>query len=382
MNIYFLLSFRFLKAVRRGVLSFLSLFSIVGITLGVSSLIIVIGIMSGFKKEIENRLLRFIPHISIIPLNQNLKFEEIKEKIKLKDGVKDVKEYIILKTIVKASDKMDGVLLKAVDNLYSDMRKTIISGSDDIKNGVLIGKGLAQKLNVVDGDTIEVYSVSNFVPYKLKISGIVDAGIYDINEHFIMTSIENIRKLGNFPISGIEVYLNEPNEAQKLSDDLRRHFENVSIFTWIDLNRNLFSALELEKLGMFIVLLLITIVASFNIISTLFILSEQKSYDIAILRVFGFKSKDVIIVFLIIGSIIGLMGILGGILLGFIISFLITGLKIIRLRPEIYFIDYIPIKSTLLDYLIISFFAFLIVFLFSIIPSLRISKLKIRDVLK
>jgi len=275
MNIYFLLSFRFLKAVRRGVLSFLSLFSIVGITLGVSSLIIVIGIMSGFKKEIENRLLRFIPHISIIPLNQNLKFEEIKEKIKLKDGVKDVKEYIILKTIVKASDKMDGVLLKAVDNLYSDMRKTIISGSDDIKNGVLIGKGLAQKLNVVD------------------------AGIYDINEHFIMTSIENIRKLGNFPISGIEVYLNEPNEAQKLSDDLRRHFENVSIFTWIDLNRNLFSALELEKLGMFIVLLLITIVASFNIISTLFILSEQKSYDIAILRVFGFKSKDVIIVFLI-----------------------------------------------------------------------------------
>jgi ABC-type transport system, involved in lipoprotein release, permease component len=133
---------------------------------------------------------------------------------------------------------------------------------------------------------------------------------------------------------------------------------------------------------MFIVLLLITIVASFNIISTLFILSEQKSYDIAILRVFGFKSKDIVIVFLMIGSIIGLIGILGGVFLGFIISFLITDLKIIRLQPEIYFIDYIPIKSTLTDYLIISFFAFLIVFLFSIIPSLRISKLKIRDILR
>ncbi len=382
MNIYFLLSFRFLKAIRKGILSVLSLFSIVGITLGVSSLIIVIGIMNGFKKEIENRLLKFTPHISIIPLNQNLEFEKIKEKVKLKSGVKDVKAYIFLKTIIKANDKMDGVLLKAVDNLYSDMKKTIISGNDDIKSGVLIGKGLAQKLNVVDGDTIEIFSVSNLLPYKLRISGIVDAGIYDINEHFIITSMDNIRRLGNFPISGIEVYLNEPSSAQKLSNDLKKHLENVSIFTWIDLNRNLFSALELEKLGMFIVLLLITIVASFNIISTLFILSEQKSYDIAILRVFGFKSKDVVIVFLIIGSIIGLIGILGGTFLGFIISFLITDLKIIKLKPEIYFIDYIPIKSTLLDYLIISFFAFLIVFLFSIFPSLRISKLKIRDVLK
>ena len=295
-NIYLLLVFRFLKSTRKGILSFLSLFSIIGIMLGVSALIIVIGIMNGFRGEIEERLLKFTPHIVIIPSVQNLNYDQFLNEIKSFNGVEDVKKYIILKTVVRAQDRMDGIILKAVDKPYSKLKKTVISGNLDIEDGVIIGKGLAQKLNVVDGDSLEIFSL-NFVPVKFKVSAIVDAGIYDINENFILTSINNIRRLGVFQITGIEVYLKNPFLVEPIVSKIRKISENFSTYTWIDLNKNLFSALELEKLGMFLVVLLITIVASFNIISTLSILSERKIYDIGILRVFGLKSNDILIVF-------------------------------------------------------------------------------------
>jgi len=382
MNIYFLLVFRFLGTIRKGILSFLSLFSIIGIMLGVSALIIVIGIMNGFRKEIENRLLKFTPHISIIPLSQNFNYDSIINQIKNIKGVKDVKKYTIIKTIIRANDKMDGIILKVVDKPYDELKKTLISGNFDIKDGIIIGKGLSRKLNILDGDSVEIFLNMNFLPIKIKVNGIVDAGIYDINEHFILTSFDNINKYGSFQINGIEIYLEQPENAKFFANEFIRIFENISVYTWIDLNKNLFSALELEKLGMFLVLLLITLVASFNIISTLSILSEHKIYDIGILRVFGFRNNDILIVFLMLGILIGLIGIMLGNFLGFLISFLITDLKLIKLNPEIYFIDYIPIKSTLKDYLIISGFAFLIVFIFSIIPSIKISKIKIIDALR
>ncbi len=380
MNIYLLLVIRFLKATRKGILSFLSLFSIIGIMLGVSALIIVLGIMNGFKGEIESRLLKFTPHITIIPNIQNLNYNELVNEVKKFEGVKETKKYIIVKTIVKANDKMDGIVLKAVDSNYDELKSTLISGNLDIENGVIIGKGLAQKLNVLDGDSIAIFSSINFAPHKFKISGIVDAGIYDINEHFILTSIENVNRIGNFQISGIEVYVKNISDAQKVANNFRMKLDNVLIYTWIDLNRNLFSALELEKLGMFLVVFLITLVASFNIISTLSILSEHKIYDIGILRVFGFKNKDILIVFFLLG--IGTIGVILGNLLGILISFLVTDMKIIRLNPQIYFIDYIPIKSSFKDYFMISAFAFLIIFVFSIVPSIKIAKLKLLDALK
>ncbi|MEO0143786.1 MAG: ABC transporter permease [candidate division WOR-3 bacterium] len=380
-NIYLLLVFRFLKSTRKGILSFLSLFSIIGIMLGVSALIIVIGIMNGFRGEIEERLLKFTPHIVIIPSVQNLNYDQFLNEIKSFNGVEDVKKYIILKTVVRAQDRMDGIILKAVDKPYSKLKKTVISGNLDIEDGVIIGKGLAQKLNVVDGDSLEIFSL-NFVPVKFKVSAIVDAGIYDINENFILTSINNIRRLGVFQITGIEVYLKNPFLVEPIVSKIRKISENFSTYTWIDLNKNLFSALELEKLGMFLVVLLITIVASFNIISTLSILSERKIYDIGILRVFGLKSNDILIVFFLLGMTIGLIGIILGNILGFLISFLITDLKLIKLNPQIYFIDHIPIKLNFKDYSIISIFVFLIVFLFSIIPSIGISKIKILEALK
>ncbi|MEO0202958.1 MAG: FtsX-like permease family protein [candidate division WOR-3 bacterium] len=380
-NIYILLVFRFLKSTRKGVLSFLSLFSIVGIMIGVSALIIVIGIMNGFRKEIEDRLLRFSPHITIIPNLQIPDYKSLIKKLKSFQNIEDIKEYIILKTVIRANDKMDGIILKAVNEPYSKLENTLVNGSLDIESGVIMGKGLAQKLGVLDGDSIEIFS-PNFIPIKFKVSGIVDAGIYDINENFILTSIRNVRKLGIYNLTGFEIYLKNPFLTQPIVNEIKNNFENFSVYTWIDLNKNLFSALELEKLGMFLVVLLITIVASFNIISTLSILSERKIYDIGILRVFGFKSKDILIVFFLLGITIGMIGIIFGNLLGFLISFLITDLKLIKLNPYIYFIDYIPIKLELRDYLTISIFAIIIVFLSSIIPSFSISRIRVLETLR
>ncbi len=393
MNLYFLLWRRFLRSTRRGVLSFLSTFSIVGIALGVASLIIVLGIMTGFTRELENRLVRFTPHITIMDLySPYMKdYEQVMDYLRRKKGVREVHPFITMKTIVRHGDVMDGAIIKGVDSPYSFIRENVVMGSADVKKGAVLGLGMASALKVTEGDSIEIFSPipvetpfgTQFRSVKLPVEGIIDAGIYDINNTFILVDLKRVQELlKTSGVEGLEVYLNRPSRAPSMADDLRREIPNVYVTTWIEMNRSLFSALQLEKLGMFLVLLLITLVASFNIISTLVILVRNKVHEIGILRAMGMSPSDIMRVFFLIGVSIGGLGVLIGDILGLAIAFVVSDLGLIRLPPDVYFIDRIPIEVTLRDFLLISAMAMLVVVIFSIIPLRGIVRMKVVDALR
>ncbi len=393
MNLYLLLWMRFLKSTRRGVLSFLSTFSIVGIALGVASLIIVLGIMTGFTRELEDRLVRFTPHITIMDLySPYMKdYRQVMEYVGKKKGVREVHPFITMKTIVRHGDVMDGAIIKGVDSPYSFIRENVVMGSADVKEGAVLGLGMASALKVTEGDSIEIFSPipvetpfgTQFRSVKLPVAGIIDAGIYDINNTFILVDLKKVQELlKTSGVEGLEVYIERPSRAPAMADRLRREIPNVYVTTWIEMNRSLFSALQLEKLGMFLVLLLITLVASFNIISTLVILVRNKVHEIGILRAMGMSPADIMRVFFLIGVSIGGLGVLIGDVLGLVIAFVVSDLGLIRLPPDVYFIDRIPIEVTPRDFILISSMAMLVVVIFSIIPLRGIVRMKVVDALR
>ncbi len=393
MNLYLLLWRRFLKSTRRGVLSFLSTFSIVGIALGVASLIIVLGIMTGFTRELENRLVRFTPHITIMDLYAPYMrdYEQIRQYVQKQKGVQEVHPFITMKTIVRHGDVMDGAIIKGVDMPYSFIEENVVMGSADVKRGAVLGLGMASALKVTEGDSIEIFSPipietpfgTRFRSVKLPVAGIIDAGIYDINNTFILVDLKKVQGLlKTSGVEGLEIYIDRPSKAPSMAARLKKEIPNVYVTTWIEMNKSLFSALQLEKLGMFLVLLLITLVASFNIISTLVILVRNKGHEIGILRAMGMNPSDLMRVFFLIGVSIGGLGVLIGDVLGLAVAFVISDLGLIRLPPDVYFIDRIPIEVTPRDFLLISAMAMLVVIIFSIIPLRSIVRMKVVDALR
>ena len=393
MNLYLLLWRRFLKSTRKGVLSFLSTFSIVGIALGVASLIIVLGIMTGFTRELENRLVRFTPHITIMDLYSPYMrdYEQVRQYVEKQKGVQEVHPFITMKTIVRHGDVMDGAIIKGVDRPYSFIEENVVMGTADVRKGAVLGLGMASALKVTEGDSIEIFSPipvetpfgTQFRSVKLPVAGIIDAGIYDINNTFILVDLKKVQELlKTSGVEGLEIYIDRPSKAPAMAEKLRKDIPNVYVTTWIEMNKSLFSALQLEKLGMFLVLLLITLVASFNIISTLVILVRNKVHEIGILRAMGMSPSDLMRVFFLIGVSIGGLGVLIGDILGLVIAFVVSDLGLIRLPPDVYFIDRIPIEVTLRDFLLISAIAMLVVIIFSIIPLRGIVRMKVVDALR
>lgn len=393
MNLYLLLWLRFLRSTRKGILSFLSTFSIVGIALGVASLIIVLGIMTGFTGELESRLVKFTPHVTIMDMYEPyLKdYRQLLPYLKKEEEVTEIHPFITLKTILRHGDVMDGAIVKGVDSPYSFMKESVVMGTHDVRKGAVLGLGVASNLKVTEGDSIEIFSPipvqtpfgTQFKSIKLPVVGIIDAGIYDINNTFILVDLKKVQELlGTEGVEGLELYIKSPSKAPSIAKKLKGKIPNVYITTWIEMNKSLFAALQLEKLGMFLVLLLITLVASFNIISTLIILVRNKIHEIGILRAMGMSPEDLRRVFFLIGVTIGGVGILIGDILGLSIAFVVSDLGLIKLPPDIYFIDRIPIEVTIRDFLLISSMAMLVVVVFSIIPLRGIVRMKVVDALR
>ena len=393
MNLYLLLWLRFLRSTRKGILSFLSTFSIVGIALGVASLIIVLGIMTGFTGELESRLVKFTPHVTIMDMYEPyLKdYRQLLPYLKKEEEVTEIHPFITIKTILRHGDVMDGAIVKGVDKPYSFMKESVVMGTHDVRKGAVLGLGVASNLKVTEGDSIEIFSPipvqtpfgTQFKSIKLPVVGIIDAGIYDINNTFILVDLKKVQELlGTDGVEGLELYIKSPSKAPSIAKKLKGKIPNVYITTWIEMNKSLFAALQLEKLGMFLVLLLITLVASFNIISTLIILVRNKIHEIGILRAMGMSPEDLRRVFFLIGVTIGGVGILIGDVLGLSIAFVVSDLGLIKLPPDIYFIDRIPIEVTIRDFLLISSMAMLVVVVFSIIPLRGIVRMKVVDALR
>ena len=399
MKLYLFLIRRFLRFKSGFLLSVLAFLSVSGIFLGVLALILVTGVMTGFHSEIKSRILSLAPHILV----QKFGGEKIvnpdsvmKEIYKIK-GVKKVIPYKMTKTLFKHTDNVDGGLIRGIPEedfpLYNKLKKSIVEGKFSLKEGeILLGSFLAYRLRAEPGDTIMLIipfekKVSPiFFPVKVKkfvVTGIFDLGYYEYNASFAFISLKEFDRILKDVKPLIEVVLSDPYKAQniknKLEKILRYPFYTV---TWIEMNRSLFSALKLEKLAMFLILTILIFVASFMISGNLFVLMAKKTREIGILMSMGFRKRDVFRIFLLEGVMLGSIGIFSGTFLGSLLGFIAGKYKLIKLPPDVYFIDYMPVLINLRDVFLIVISAYIIVFISSFIPAIKASKIVPREALR
>ena len=394
-----LISLRNLRPKKKeGFLKVISIFSFLGIMLGVAILIIVMSVMNGFKTDLTKKILGLNPHLVIQPNS----FQIDKRYIpKLK---KDFEDITISKSysgegIVISNDKVKGVILKGIDRSEKNIIEFFenFTSQGDLNNfnsnKVFIGSELAFNFELKKDDTISLMT-SSFVGTPLgnlpkqenfKVAGVFNTGFIEFDQNVIFINIEDALSIFNKDEKdqNIEIYLEDPLKANFYKENIQKLNENYFIYTWSDLNKSLFSALKVERNVMFIILSLIIIVAAFNIISGLTILIKNKTKEIAILKTLGFTNRSIKKTFFLTGLTIGFFATLSGILLGILFSVNIEKIRTFLSRvfnleifpSDIYFLDKLPYEINFNSILIIFIISLIISAIASYLPATKISKM-------
>ena len=401
-----LISSRNLKPKKKeGFLKIISIFSFLGIMLGVAILIIVMSVMNGFKTELTNKILGLNPHIVIQPNGFNIDEKYIS---KIKNNLEDIS---ISKTysgegVIINNDKAKGIIFKGVNRkekkIKEFLEKNIVSG--DVKKferkNVFIGSELAFDLDLNEGDRINLMS-SAFVSTPLGnlpkqenfyVAGIFNTGFIEFDQNIIFLTTEDALSIFDKDTKdqNLEIYLKNPLEANLYKRQIEKFNQNYFIYTWSDLNKSFFSALKVERNVMFIILTLIIIVAAFNIISGLTILIKNKTKEIAILKTLGLNNSSIKKTFFLTGFTIGFFATISGIILGILFSsniekiriFFSTVFKLEIFPRDIYFLEELPSEINLYSILVIFVLSLLVSAIASYIPARQISKMKTFRALK
>lgn len=403
---------RYLKAKRRQrTISLNTFISIGGVTLGVAALIATLAVMTGFKEDLRDKILGTNSHIVITDRTQdNLKdYHMVLERVKKNAHVVAATPFIYNQVLLASEGTVYGVILRGIDpaleGTVTDIEKNIVQGSLAVlesppsepgseaspQPGILIGKELAGRLATFLGDTINVISPAGkpgplgIIPKirRFTVIGIFDSGMYEYDSTLAYISIaaaQDFFGLGD-EVTGVEVKVDDIFIAGKVAEAIEEELGfPYWARDWMTLNRNLFSALQLEKIMMFIILILIILVASFNIVGTLTMIVVEKSREIAILKAMGAKRLAVMRIFMMDGIIIGLVGTVIGIPLGYGVCELLQNFY--TLPSDIYYISYLPVKIRLMDVVLVSVSAITISFLATLYPSYQAAQLNPAEALR
>ena len=391
--------FRYLKTKKKdGFLNIISIFSFIGISLGVAVLIIVMSVMNGFRAELVDKIVGFNSHIIIQSndIKNDLKLTNLK---KIKNLSSSTLESSMGEVVLINKNFTKGLSLRGYK--VNDFKKLEIFKNIDFsknnkifdKNNISIGKELSFDLGLNVGDNVLLMSpigedtiIGNLPKQEVyKISYIFDSGLLEFDQNVAFVNINSLANLLNQDTTNrnIEVYLKSPLEIENAKIEFQKVFTKNFIYTWADLNRSLFSALKVERNVMFIILSLIIIVAAFNIISGLTILVKNKTKDIAILKSIGVLNKSIYKIFFLIGFYIGLTATIFGVIIGVLFSIYIENIRTflsqifdISLFPEeIYFLSKMPSEINIQSIILISFCSILATTIVSIFPAKKASKL-------
>jgi len=401
-----LISSRNLKPKKKeGFLKIISIFSFLGIMLGVAILIIVMSVMNGFKTELTNKILGLNPHIVIQPNGFNIDEKYISKIENNFENISISKTYSGEGVIIN-NDQAKGIIFKGVNSkekkIKEFLEKNIVSG--DVKKfkrkNVFIGSELAFDLDLNEGDRINLMS-SAFVSTPLGnlpkqenfyVAGIYNTGFIEFDQNIIFLTIEDALSIFDKDTKdqNLEIYLKKPLEANSFKRQIEKFNQNYFIYTWSDLNKSFFSALKVERNVMFIILTLIIIVAAFNIISGLTILIKNKTKEIAILKTLGLNNSSIKKTFFLTGFTIGFFATISGIILGILFSlniekiriFFSTVFKLEVFPSDIYFLEKLPSEINLYSILVIFVLSLLVSAIASYIPARQISKMKTFRALK
>ena len=406
------ISLRYLKARRRqGFISLISIISVAGVTVGVMALIVVLAVMTGFTDSLREKILGINSHIVIQRLGRGITdYRKVSAMVLQTKGVLAATPYTYSQTMLSVPDASSGVVVRGIDpataNNVLSLSNQLVEGTVDALNdekqetdasstsskaprslpGIILGKEIARSLRVDMGDNIRLFSPSGpltpmgVIP-KIKtcrVVGIFDTGMYEYDSslaYVSLTTAQDFLELDE-AVHGLELKVDDIYKASAIAKELEKKLGfGYVVKDWISMNKNLFSALKLEKTAMFIVLALIVLVAAFNIISTLIMVVMSKGKDIAILKSMGATSKGIMKIFIYEGLVIGLTGTVLGVIGGLALCEVLSRYQFIKLPSDVYPITTLPVKILPMDVTLVAVSAALITLLATIYPSWKASKI-------
>jgi lipoprotein-releasing system permease protein len=395
--------------------SVISAISVLGIAAGVMALVIALALSTGFKEDIQSKILGTTPAINLFRMDGNplLGYGELLHRIGRIPHVTGSAPAIFKQVFIASSNANQGAALKGInpslEMQVSDFISRVVSGDPHALDtrpapsqgndpppleNIMIGKEMARALGMKIGDSLKVlYPVGRLTPLgmtasekTLRVAAIFESGLWDIDANWAYVNIDTARRLLSFPPGSalvLQFKTDDLENAEAIADRIRDQAGSGFVTTtWIELNKPLFSALKLEKLALFLTIGLIVLVASLNIVTTLIMMVLEKQGDIAILTAMGATAKTIQRVFMLQGLVIGLVGTVIGNSLGIAVSWILNRYKLIRLEAEVYSIPYVPFHVRIWDAVLVSATALLISYLATIYPARSAAKLDPVEVLR
>ncbi len=406
---YFFIALRYFKSKKKhNGISFNTFISIAGVALGVMTLTTVISVMSGFHEDLQEKILGVNAHIVTLSYKNSISdYESLSAKINAVQGVATSSPFIYGQVMLRHGKRVHGVVVRGIDpatgtgttNILNSLKEGSIEElrSETGMSGIIVGREVMRMLGIFVGDMIDMISpVGEVGPLgmipkmkKFRVVGYFEAGMYEYDSSLGFIDLLSAQKFFGYKdaVTGIEVRVDDIYKAESIAEQIELAvsdtdngadgiFRGASYYAkdWMQMNRNLFSALKLEKLVMFIILTLIVLVASFNIVSNLIMIVIEKSREIAIMKAMGATSRGIMSIFMIHGLIIGITGTAIGTASGYALCGLLKNYKFISLPADVYYLSYLPVKVDSLDFIAVSTAAITISFLATLYPSWQAAK--------
>ncbi len=375
---------RYLRSRRSSrLVSLITLIATGGVIVGVMALIVVLGVMNGLQTELRDKILVASPHLRLLTYGQGLRldpWEPVRDSVLREPEVIAVTPFVLTQGLISSGhDYAEGAYIIGIEPdtgamAVTSLARHFVSGDlrfhttrDDVDGGIVLGRRVAERLSAFPGDRVTVVAAAGskfnpalgtFVPrwWSFEVTGLFETGMYEYDNGYAVLPRALAQDFAGLEsaVTGLEIRVTDPWQApivaRALEDRLGYPFRAVD---WQTQNETLFHALQLEKLGMGLILLLIVVVAAFNIVSTLTMVVTDKTREIGILRAMGLPAQDVRRVFVTMGAVIGLVGTALGTGLGMLVAWLVDAKRLIALEQSVYFIDHLPVRVQPLDVLVI-----------------------------
>jgi len=395
MSLELFIALRYLKAKRKGLFAVVTTsIGVAGVTIGVAALITTLAVMNGFQADIQRKIVGAQAHITIYGAESKDDMLKLDEQIKADPDVKATAPFLMGQAILTNHDRSIGVILKGMEPArefqVNDLAKKLVEGSwDGVKDGkvpgIVLGSELADRMDAGVGSEVVLVSPQSVATplgllpkmQRFKVSGLLRTGYYEYDSGTAWTDFAAAAKfLGTTGgAAGFGLRLNDLGEADRASKRLRAALGRPRVVrTYAQMNQTLFAALKLEKTVMFIILTLITLVASLNIASTQILRSVEKTRDIGLLKAMGAHARMIERIFLVEGLLIGGCGVAGGLALGFFLCWVIATFPIVELPADIYYLSRVPVDIRAWDVSAVTIMGMTLTLLATIYPARRAAK--------
>jgi len=392
---------RYLKTrQKQSFITFITILSIAGVMVGVMALIVVMAVMAGFESDLKSRILGVESHVVLGRYNgQFADYRNVLNQVLAMEDVEAATPYIYSQVMLRSSAGVSGAILRGIlpDSAGSviqsfngtslEERFTVELKENENKAcpGIILGKELARNIGVIKGDTVYLISPRGMLSpmghipamKRFQVTDYFESGMYEYDGSFAYVHLKDAQKILRMgdTVTGIEIRVNDIYDAKEIGEKMAAEIGPAYwAKDWMQMNRNLLSALKLEKAVMFIILTLIILVAVFNIASSLIMMVMKKTKDIGILKAMGATSQNIRKIFVFNGMVVGTIGTLCGACLGFLLCILLKQYHFIELDPDVYYITTLPVDLKVLDVVSIASAALVICFLATLYPAHQASR--------